>query len=327
MRRREFLGLLGGAAAAWPLEAQAQELGRIYRIGFLLPGAKELPATMAFFDEMRLHGFVEGQNLAIIPGGFAVRDEQLAEAAAALVKAEPDAIIAGPERQIQAVLAVTRTIPVIGMTEDMVAGGFAASLARPGGNVTGVSLLSPELDGKRQGLLIEAVPSARLVAVFADAVVTRPGHLQMLQETAAKRGVTLSPYSVSLFEQVLPALEAAKASGAQAVQFLTGPLFGVPGSRNGRLIIERLASLRFPAIHQWPETADEGGLIAYGARFTEVFRQRARMVVKVLRGAKPTELPVEQPTRFELVINLKTAQAIGHEVPAALVLRADKVIE
>ena len=129
---------------------------------------------------------------------------------------------------MQAVLRVTRTIPVIGMTEDMVAAGFAASLARPGGNVTGISLLSPELDGKRQGLLIEAVPGARLVAVFADAVVTPPQHLHMLQEAAAKRGVTLSTYSVSQFEQVPPALEAAKASGAQAVQFLTGPLFSSP---------------------------------------------------------------------------------------------------
>ena len=121
----------------------------------------------------------------------------------------------------------------------------------------------------------------------------------------------------------MPAIDAAKAAGAEALNFLSSPLFTV----NPRAFIEHVVKLRLPAMHQWPEIAEEGGLLAYGTRFTEVFRQRARLVVKVLRGAKPADLPVEQPTRFELVINLKTAKAIGYEIPAGLVLRADKVIE
>src|SRR4249919_3555278 len=137
MKRREFITLLGGAAAAWPLAASAQEPGRTYRLGFLVPVPRETAAVAAFFNELRLNGFIEGQNLTVVPGGFDVRNEQLAEKAAALVKAAPDAIVAGPELQLQALQEMTRTVPLIGMTEDMVAAGLAASLARTGGNITG----------------------------------------------------------------------------------------------------------------------------------------------------------------------------------------------
>ena len=131
MRRREFITLLGGAAAAWPLAAWAQQSDRTYRLGFLIPTSRQTPAVAAFFDELRLNGFIEGQNLTVVPGGFDVRNEELAERAAALVKAAPDAIIAGPELPLHALLEVTRTVPLIGMTEDMLAAGLAASLARP----------------------------------------------------------------------------------------------------------------------------------------------------------------------------------------------------
>jgi ABC transporter substrate binding protein len=174
VRRREFITLLGGAAAAWPLAAWAQQSDRTYRLGFLIPTSRQTPAVAAFFDELRLNGFIEGQNLTIVPGGFDVRNEELAGRAAALVKAAPDAIVAGPELPVHALLEVTRTVPLIGMTEDMVAAGLAASLARPGGNITGISLLSP--DGKRQDILMEAVPGARRMAVLADANVTPPQH-------------------------------------------------------------------------------------------------------------------------------------------------------
>ena len=128
-------------------------------------------------------------------------------------------------------------------------------------------------------------------------------------------------------EEIAPALSAAKAAGAQAINFLASPLFSLPGTRNNALVLEQLVALRLPAIFQWPETAEAGGAIGYGPRFTDMYRQRARMVVKIFRGAKPADIPVEQPTRFELVINLKTTQAIGREVSTGLVLRADKVIE
>jgi putative ABC transport system substrate-binding protein len=173
VRRREFITLLCGAAAAWPLAARAQEPGRTYRLGFLVPVPRETAAVAAFFNELRLNGFIEGQNLTVVPGGFDVRNEQLAEKAAALVKAAPDAIVAGPELQLQALQEMTRTVPLIGMTEDMVAAGLAASLARPGGNITGISLLSPELDGKRQDILNEAMPGARRMAALADSMSLR----------------------------------------------------------------------------------------------------------------------------------------------------------
>ena len=314
--------MAGGGAGA----VSAQEAGRIYHIGFMIPGNRQMPSVVTFFDELRRNGFVEGQNLTVFLGGFDVPIERIAEVAAALVKAAPDAIVGGPELQLQALQALTRTIPLIGITEDMVAAGWW--LRTPaGGNTTGMSLLSPELDGKRQDILMEAVPRARRMAALADSNVTSQQHLQSLQDAARARGVELSVFGVSKPEEIAPAIDAAKAAGAEAINFLATPLFSVPGSPNSRVVNERIAALHLPDIFQWPETAEQGGLLGYGPRFNEMQRQRARMVVKILRGAKPVDIPVEQPTRFELVINLQIAKAIGHEIPAGLVLRADEVIE
>ena len=187
--RRELLAALGGAAVLAPLAASAQEPGRVYRLGLLIPSSRDAPAVTAFFDELRHNGFVEGQNLTVIQGGFDVPNDRLAEQAAVLVKAAPDAIVAGPELPLRALQAVTRTIPLIGIVEDMIAARLVASLARPGGNITGISLLSPELDGKRQGILMEAVPGVRRMAALADSNVTPTGHIQALQEAARARGV------------------------------------------------------------------------------------------------------------------------------------------
>lgn len=325
MRRREFIAGMATMAAANagcpPLIAQ--EPGRTYRIGFMVPTARDSPAINGFFDELRLHGFIEGQNLAVVFGGFNVSNEQIAQSVAAVVPANPDVIVAGPELYVSALHAATKTIPLVSMSEDLVGAGLAASLARPGGNVTGISLLSPELDGKRQGLLIEAVPQTREMATLFDSNITPRHHLETLRDAAQSRGVTLSFLMVAEPNQIAPALEEAKAKGVNAINILATPLFFV----NRKQIIEQTAKLRLPAIYQWPEMAEEGGLLAYGSRFTQVYRQRARQIVKILRGAKPNEVPIEQPTNFELVINLKTAKSIGHEIPAGLVLRADQVIE
>lgn len=326
MLRREFMTLVGAAAASWPLAARAQEAGRTYRLGFLVPAARTSAAIAAFLDELRLGGFVEGQNLSLI-GGFEVTPEQIADGAAAVVKAVPDAIVSGPELYARALQAATRTIPLVSMSEDLVGAGLAASLAKPGGNITGISLLSPELDGKRQDILIEAVPDARRIATLADPASTPERHLHELQEAARARRVELLSFVVYRPEDIARALNDAKAQGAEAINVLATSLFSVPGSPNSRAVIERSTELRLPSIFQWPESAEVGGLVGYGPRFTQVYRQRARMIVKVLRGTKAADLPVEQPTNFELVINLKTAKTIGLEVPAALVLRADTVIE
>jgi len=326
MKRREFITALGGAAA-WPVMALGQEPGRLYRLGFLIPTPKDGPPVAAFLDELHLNGFIENQNVEILPGGFGVRDEQLVELATALVKAAPNAIVAGPERPLRALQAVTHTVPLIGMSEDLVAEGLAATLAHPGGNITGISLLSPELDGKRQDILIEAVPGVRRIAAMADSKVTPPYHFQMLQHGGRSRGVEVSIFGVKGPEDIASAIDAAKASNCEALNFLATPVFSVPGSRNNQIVLERVVALHLPAIFQWPETAEAGALLGYGPRFTEVYRQRARIVAKILRGAKPADVPVEQPTKFDLVINLKTAKAIAHEIPSGLVLRADEVIE
>jgi putative tryptophan/tyrosine transport system substrate-binding protein len=221
MKRRTFIAGLGGAALAWPLAASAQQPGRIYRIGFLLPDLRDSSPVIALFDELRLNSLIESQNLEVLPNGFDVRDEQIHELATALVKAAPDAIVAGPERPLRALQAATRTVPLIGMSEDLVAEGLVASLARPGGNTTGISLLSPELDGKRQDLLIEATPRARRVAALYDSRVTPPKHLQSLENDAQAHHVQLSVFGVARPEE---AIDAAKTSNAEALNFLATPL-------------------------------------------------------------------------------------------------------
>jgi len=205
----------------------------------------------------------------------------------------------------------------------MVGTGLVESLARPGGNITGISLLSPELDGKRQELLIEAVPGVRKIAILADANVTEPAHLRELQDAAHARGIEALVRGVEKRGDVISAISDAKTSGAQAINFLATPMFSV----NAADFIRHVTSLHLPSIYQWPEDAEDGALIAYGPRYLEMYRERARMTVKVLRGAKPADIPVEQPALFELVINLKTAKVIGQDVPSGLLQRADKVIE
>ena len=240
-----------------------------------------------------------------------------------IVKAAPDAIVGGPDIYTRALQAATRTIPIVSMSEDMVAEGLVASLARPGGNTTGLSIMSPELNGKRQEILIEAVPGLRRIAALSNSTVARPEQIQDLQNSARARGIELSIFGVAKPEEIVTAINAAKSSGVQALNFLASSQFFPISST----VMERIVAVRLPSIHHWPEIAEQGGLLAYGSRITGMFRQRARQLVKILRGAKPADIPVEQPTTFELVINLKTAKAIGHEVPAGLVLRADKVIE
>jgi putative ABC transport system substrate-binding protein len=208
------------------------------------------------------------------------------------------------------------------MSEDLVGEGFAASLAKPGGNVTGISLLSPELDSKRLEILIEAVPGLRRMAALGHSIATKQ-HLEQQRELARSRGVELSVVPFAKASDIAPALDEAKAHGAQAINFLATPHQII--SRD--LILDHMSRIGLPAIYQWPETPELGGLIGYGPPFAQMYRQRARQVAKMLRGAKPTEVPVEQPSNFELVINLRTAKAIGLEIPAGLVLRADRVIE
>ncbi|MFY9788982.1 MAG: ABC transporter substrate-binding protein [Pseudolabrys sp.] len=324
MKRREFIGLVGGAAIALPLGARAQEPGRIYRLAVVISSGRDEPPTAAFLDELREQGFVEGKNLEFIPGGFRFDNQQTAAVVPAIVKAAPDAIVVAGDFIAEKFQKETKSIPLVVMTEDMIAAGFAASLAKPGGNITGISLMSPDLDGKRQDILIEAVPGAQRIAVLADSNVATLQHLRALEATArSAHGKELLVVRAANSSEIMRAVNDANAQGAAALNVLSSPMLHL----NRFAIIERATQLRLPAIYQWPETADEGGLLAYGPSFIEVFRQRARMVAKVLRGVKPADLPIEQPSTFKLSVNLKTAKSMNQIIPAALLLRADKLIE
>jgi putative ABC transport system substrate-binding protein len=322
MRRREFITLVGGVAA-WPLATSAQDVGRTYRIGVLHNQGRQAPQFPHFFDELGRAGFIENQNLIVDGRGYAVRTEQFPALAAEFAKTRLDAVIGGGALAARAMGEVSRTIPILTLTDDMVGQRLAQSLARPGGNITGISILARELDGKRQEILLELAPKARRVAALFDSNITTAQDVMVLQDAARARGVGLMVYSVERQERIVPAIDEAKRQGAEALNVLASPTLN-----DRRLdIYDRVMALRLPTIHQWPENPEEGGLIGYGPRLTELFRQLARQLVKVLRGAKPSDVPVEQPTKFELVINFKTAKAIGFEVPAALASRADKVIE
>jgi putative tryptophan/tyrosine transport system substrate-binding protein len=206
----------------------------------------------------------------------------------------------------------------------MVRSGFVASLAKPGGNTTGVSILATELDGKRQEMLLEVVPGVRRMAALADPNDTLPQQLQALQDAARARGVELSIYRVTKAEEIAGAIDAAKASGATALNVLAAAML----YNNRHIILPRVAALGLPAIYQFPVVAEEGGLIGYGSSLEQIYRDvGARQLVKLLRGVKPAEIPVEQPTRFELAINLKTAKTLGLTIPESFLLRADEVIE
>lgn len=324
MKRRDFIRLASATALAWPLGAGAQEPGRIYRLAVVTTAGRDEATSLAFLDELRVQGFVEGKNLEFVSDGFQFDNEKAAAVVPAIIRAAPDAIVSAGDFITQKFKEATRSIPLVSMTEDMVAAGFAASLAKPGGNITGISLMSPDLDGKRQDILIEAVPDAHRIAILADTNVATLDHLRSLETSArAAHGKELLVVRAANANELVSAMNDASTQGATAINVLSSPMLTL----NRRVIIEHAAELRLPAIYQWPETADEGGLLGYGPSIIEVFRQRARMVARVLRGAKPAELPIEQPTTFKLSINLKTAKAMNRTVPAGLVLRADKLIE
>ena len=322
MRRREFIGFASGALAlAAPWRAAGQAASRTYRIGFLSPG--QLAPVNPVFDELRRHGFVEGRNLTIDRRDRNAGYQQLAAAALELVRTSPDAIVtAGPEAT-RAAQAATTSVPIVAITDDMVGEGLARSLAEPGGNTTGISLLASDLDGKRQELLIEFTSGAPRISVLADTRTTGPQRLQALAEAARSRGVILLVHRVEKGEEIGPAIDMAKAEAAAALNVLASPLLHA----YRHVIIRKTAALHIPDIYQWPETAHEGGLLGYGPRLDDVMRQLGRQIGEILGGASPANHPIHQPTKLALAINLKTAKEIGLTIASSLVVSADDVIE
>ena len=323
MRRREFIALVG-ASVTWPFAAMAQQAGRSYRLGAVSSAARNTPPFVAMFDELRRRGFIMGQNLAVDWRSYGPRIDLIPQFVAELVKSQVDVILVFGDAAIRAAQQATTTIPILAGTEDIVGSGLVSSLARPGGNTTCISILATELDGKRQEILIEAVPGLRRMAVLADSNATGSRQLQALQDAARARGIELSIHQIASAEEITGAIDAAKASGAAVLNVLSSPfLYG-----NRQIVMQRVAALRLPAIYQFPEEADKGGFVAYGPSLVQIFREQVtEQVVKLLHGVKPADIPIEQPTKFELVINVKTANAMGVTVPPALLARADEVIE
>jgi putative ABC transport system substrate-binding protein len=322
VKRREFITLLGGTVTFSPWFADAQE-GRTYRLGVLNTQERTALAFAAFFDELRLLGFIEGKNLIVDGRGFGARTEQFPALAVELAQAKVDAIVCGGPAATRAAQRATGTIPIVANLGDIVAASLVASLARPGGNTTGISSFATELDGKRQEILMELVPRARRMAALVDANGPSQQRVQALRDATQERGVELATHIIDRPQRIIAAVDEAQRLGAQALNVLGSPVLNA--SRKD--IFERTIELRLPAIYQWPESAEEGGLIGYGPRLEKTYRALARQLAKILRGAKPSDLPVEQPTSFELVINTNVAKAIGLDVPPTLILRADKVIE
>jgi putative ABC transport system substrate-binding protein len=247
----------------------------------------------------------------------------ISQYAAELVNARVDVIATGGEEAIRAAQQATKTIPVVALVDDLLGSGHVKSMARPEGNTTGVSVLAVDLDGKRQDILIEAVPGLRRLAALAD-VNNTAAKLDALQEAARARNVELSIYRIARGEEIAAAIDRAQASGAAALNIFACPLLWA----NRQLIMDRAAALHLPTMHEFPETAEEGGFAAYGPRLGQLFVEvMPQQIIKLFRGNKVADVPVEQPTKFELVINLKTAKAMGVTVTPALLLRADKLIE
>jgi putative tryptophan/tyrosine transport system substrate-binding protein len=323
MKRRDFISLLGGAAILpWPLAARAEQ-SHLPVVGVLRPNRKDVLETFAepFRRYMKAVGWEEGRNIRFLFVWTEARSERASALAGELVAQNVDLIITFGDPAIRAAQRATQTIPIIGMTDDMIGSGLAASLARPGGNTTGVSILASELNVKRLEILHEFVPQARRIAVLADSttISTR------IQLANAARGldVELVPFEAGNPDELGRALDAIAAAKVEAVNVLVSPLLQVSRPE----IIARMRHQRLPAIYQWPESAEDGGLLAYGPRQLLCYRHVISLVDKVLRGAKPADLPIEQPSKFELAVNLKTASTLGMTILPTLLLRADEVIE
>jgi putative ABC transport system substrate-binding protein len=322
MRRRDVVTLLGGSAVAWPLGLRAQQ-SAMPLVGVLRPNRKDELDTFAepFRRYMKAVGWEDGRNIRFVFVWMEARSERAPVLAGQLVEQKVDLIITFGDPAIRAAQGASQTVPIIGMTDDMVGSGLAAHLAHPGANTTGVSILASELDVKRLEILREFIPHARRIAVLADPT-TISTHAQ-LEGAARELALELVRVDAGNLEELRRAFDAIAELKVGAVNVLASPFLQV-----SRLeIISHMHHLRLPAMYQWPESAEDGGLLAYGPRLALCYRHVVSLVDKVLRGAHPAHLPIEQPSKFELAVNLKTASAMSITFSPSLLLRADTVIE
>jgi putative ABC transport system substrate-binding protein len=322
MKRRAVLASVG-ATVSLPSIVRAQSTGRVWRIGPILPIPATDPTYINVLEGLRTLGFVEGKNLVMDPRGAGLLPDQMPGVARRLADDKVDLLLAGGGPAIRAAQSASSTIPIVGSADDMVREGLVGSLANRSGSTTGLSFLATELDAKRQEILMELLPDARRMAALTDSNPYKADEAVAVHDVTRQKGIELVLLRIDKAEDIEPALDSAKAHGVQALNILASPrLFALH-----RQIFAKTTALRLPTIYQWPEGAKEGALLAYGPSFVDTFRQWGRMAGKVLRGAKPADLPVEQPTTFKLAINLKLAREFGVTVPLALLQRADEVVE
>jgi putative ABC transport system substrate-binding protein len=324
--RRQFIAALGGTSLTWPLAAQAQQPGKLPTIGFFSPNSPSAasPWTAAFVKRLRELGWVEGRNVAIEYRWGEGRTERAAEFVAEFVQLKVDVIFTHGPANILAAKQATSIIPIVfAVAADPVGSGYVATLARPGGNVTGLSMQAPELAGKRLELLREVVPGLHRLAIMANSAnsgaVLEMGEIQAAARTL---GLDVDTLDIQQAEDIAPAVETIK-SRVDALYVIAAPLVTTNQIRINTLAL----AARLPTMHGLGEYVETGGLISYGANFPDLFRRAAEFVDKILRGTKPADIPVEQPTKFDLVINLKTAKALGITMPQSLLATADQVIE
>jgi putative tryptophan/tyrosine transport system substrate-binding protein len=325
MRRREFITLVGGAAA-WPVAAHAQQAGKVYRVGYLASGAQEPSLLEVLRQRLRELGWIEGRNIEFEYRFAEGKYDRLPALAAELIGRNVDLIAASPTPAALAARNATQAVPIVGISFDNpVQLGLVASLARPGGNVTGISYGDgPDIFGKDLELLREVVPNAQRVAVLSNSA--GPSHAIMmgnLQKAAQSLGMELLPFDAHAADDFDTAFTAMTQKRVDALFVFGDVLFGVHRARLAELAVRH----RLPAIYTNRLHVDAGGLMCYAASFPDIWRRAATYVDKILRGAKPADLPVEQPNKYELTINLKAAKAIGLTIPPTLLTRADNVIE
>jgi putative ABC transport system substrate-binding protein len=324
MRRRDFIELIAGSTVAWPLATRAQQTGKLPTIGLLGPNALIwTPFTTAFVERLRQLGWVEDRTIAIEYRWTEGHPERVGDLAAEFVRQKVDVIVTNGS-SVTAIKRVTSVIPIVfAVAADPVGGGLVASLARPGGNTTGLSVEASDLATKKLELLREIVPRLRQLALMGNVGNPEAALETAAVETAARTlGLGVAPLEIRRPEDIAPAFEALKAQ-ADALYVVQDALV----TANRTPIITLALGARLPTIFASRDHVQAGALMSYGPNFSEMFRRAAEYVDKILRGTKPGEIPVEQPTKFNLVINLTTAKALGLTVPPALLARADEVIE
>jgi ABC-type uncharacterized transport system substrate-binding protein len=326
VKRREFIITLLGSVAAWPLTANAQQPPKIAKVGILYPGkAAALPSRIEGLREgLRAAGYREPDNIELLPRATEGDPQRIAPLAMELAERKVDVMVPVSPAAVHAALAVSATIPIVALDleSDPIASGLIKSLSRPGGQVTGVFFDFPEFGRKWLELLKETMPQLNTVAVLWDPAT---GTVQMAAVESAGKvlNVKLEILEVRGAANLDESILAASRKGVDALLMLSSPVFGTNPERIAGLTL----GLRLPAVSLFPDFARAGGMMAYGVDPVNNFRQGAALVAKVLRGAKPAELPAELPTKFELVINLKTAKSLGIVFPTSILLRADEVIE